>query len=387
MNEKENNSKLHYKIVRGIDSITELSEDWDSLFDRAHKAPSYFSRAWVQTFMTEKCVKGKPLLITVWSGTKLVALLPLTICSYFGIKVAKIVPTTTLCYTGILIDPNYHEAIQIVVQSLLQKKMAHALYNKYMLSLDEPTNELFTELSRNNFTYKRWKRHVCLKSYSELDFDHLLKKTRNSKQRKKLLYHERQVFKSGDVKVTRYLGKQITQDTINRIADIQIHSWLKEEGKAVLVQPFYKKLLCELAQADVGCIWLMTLKNEDIAFIYCLRAHDTLSFKWMSYKLNYGSSTLSFGKALYTQVIRDACDEGIRVIEFGFGEDRWKQHWATDKEYVNLAISGRDFIGYLAAFICGMLLKCAQYRWKLHQYIKKIRMAIKKKHLLNSLLS
>lgn len=371
MNKKENNSKLHYKIFRGTDSITGLSEDWDNLFDRAHKAPSYFSRAWVQTFMTEKGIKDKTLLITVWSDTKLVALLPLTICSYFGIKVAKIVPTTILCYTGILIDPNYHEAIRILAQVLLQKKIAHALYNKYMLSLDEPTNELFAELSRHNYTYKRWKRHLCLKSNSELDFDHLLKKTRNSKQRKKLLYHERQIFKSGDVTVTRYIGKQITEEIINRIADIQNNSWLKEEGKAVLTQPFYRKLLHELAQAGIGCIWLMAINSEDIAFTYCLRAHDILSFKWMSYKLNHGSSTLSFGKALYTQVIRDACNEGVRVIDFGFGEDSWKQHWATDKDYVDVAISGRGFIGYLAACIFGMLLKCAQYRWKLRQYIKK----------------
>ena len=120
------------------------------------------------------------------------------------------------------------------------------------------------------------------------------------------------------------------------------------------------------------------MNSEDIAFIYCLRAHDSLSFKWMSYKLNYGSSTLSFGKALYTQVIRDACDEGISMLDLGFGKDKWKKLWATERQSVDLFISGRGFIGYLASFICGILLKYSYYRWRLHRYIKQFRMANKK---------
>jgi CelD/BcsL family acetyltransferase involved in cellulose biosynthesis len=379
MNEKEINSELQCRIVRGLDSIAELSGDWDNLFKRAHKAPAYFSRAWVQTFITEKRVKGRPLLITVWSDTKLVALLPLTVCNYLGIKVAKVAPTTVLCYTGILIDPNYQEAIRIVVEALFQNKIAHVFYNKYLSSLDEPTNELIAELIRHNFIFKRWKRHVCMWTKLEPSFEQVLESRRTGEQRRWLLRKERRVFKQGDVDVVCYAGKEITPEITARVAAIQKDSWLKAEGKAILNQTFYQKLLIELGKAGIGCIWLMTKDGDDVAFIYALRVKNRLYPKWMSYRNKYGaSSSLSFGKILYIQMVRDACNKGISILDLGFGTDRWKNVWATERQSIDLIISGRGFIGQLSSFICGMLLMCAKYKWRLHQHMKKFRMVNKK---------
>src|SRR4030042_3077186 len=311
MNKKGVESELRGQMVRGTDGINSLTKDWDDLFRRADTAPPFYSRAWVQTFISEKNIKGTPLLMTVWSESKLVALLPLTISSYCGIKVATVVPTTILCCTGILGDPNYHEAFRVIAEVWAQEKIAHVFYNKYTSSRDESTNKLFEELTRHGFVCRRRERHVCLKAHLEPSFEMVLKKSRTRKQREKLLYHERRIFKSGDVKMTRYTGKQITPEVTKRIADIQNHSWVKAQGAAVLGQPFYQKLLVEMGQADIGCAWLMTKDSEDIAFLYALRLDRSLYPKWMAYKLEYGSSSLSFGKTMCMQVIRDACNENI----------------------------------------------------------------------------
>jgi len=380
MNKKEIECKLHCKIIRGIDGVTGLSEEWDSLFKRAHKAPPYFSRAWVQTFMTENHVNGKPLLITVWSDSKLVALLPLTICSYLGIKLAKVAPTTILCYTGILVDPDYHEAIHAVAEVLKQEKIAHIFYNKYLSSLDEPTNELTAELIRHNSVYKRWKRRTCPWTILEPSFDQVLNSRRTGEQRRWLLRKERRIFKSGDVKVVRYNGSQITPEITARIAAIQADSWVKAEGKAVLSQTFYQKLLVEMGKAGLGYVWLMTKNGDDVAFIYALRVNDRLYPKWMSYRQKYGtSSSLSYGTVLYMQMVRDACNEGINILDLGFGQDSWKQLWTTDNQTIDMFISGRGFIGYSSAFLCGVLLRCAKYKWSLHKRVTKFRTADKTK--------
>lgn len=380
MNKKEVESELRCQIVRGIDSVAMLTRDWDDLFKRAQKAPPFYSRAWVQTFISENNIKGTPLLVTVWSDSKLVALLPLTISSYCGIKVAMGTPTTTLCCTGILADPNYQEAIRVIAETWVQEKIAHAFYNKYTTTKDEFTNKLFAELTRHGFVCRHWHRHIGLQAHLEPTFEMCLKTSRTRKQREKLLYHERRVFKSGDVKVVRYTDEQITPEITKRIADIQENSWVKAQGAAVLGQPFYQKLLIEMGKADIGCVWLMTKDGDDIAFLYASRVHNSLYPKWMAYKLEHGSSsTLSFGKVLYMQMVRDACNEGIDLIDLGFGKDKWKRLWATDRYIIDTFISGHGLIGRVAVICCWVIRKCTRFKWLLHKRFRKFRMTLKQK--------
>jgi CelD/BcsL family acetyltransferase involved in cellulose biosynthesis len=376
---------LQCRIIRGIDEIAAISEDWDDLFSRAHEAPAYFSRAWVQPFINEKQVKGQPLLVTVWSDSKLVALLPLTICNYFGIKIAKIVPTTILNYTGLLLDPEYPDSIHTIIEVLARDKIAHAFYNKYTMLLDKDTNRFFEELSNYGFTCRRWERNRCLWTLLEPDFDEVLKSRRTGEQRRWLLNKERRLFKDGDITVNCYNGKDITPEIISRIAAIQKDSWLKEEGKVVFEQPFYQKLLLETGKAGMTYIWLMTKGGEDAAFICSFIVKDRLYLKWLSYRNKYGaSSSLSFGKVLFMQMVRYACDNGIRMLDFGFGLDDWKGIWAKDHQNIDLIISGRGSLGRLSLFLCDLFLDLSKCKWRFQQGAGKLRMAFKtKNNLLN----
>lgn len=380
MNKKGVESELRGQIVRGMDSINSLTKDWDDLFIRADKAPPFYSRAWIQTFISEKNVKGTPLLITVWSESKLVALLPLTISSYWGIKMAMGTPTTTLCCTGILVDPNYQEAIRVIAEAWVREKIAHAFYNKYTSSQDESTNKLFEELSRHGFICRRWQRHVCLWTCLEPNFDQALKNRRTGEQRRWLLRKERRVFKQGDVAIACYIGKEITPEITARIAAIQEDSWVKEEGAAVLGKSFYQKLLIEMGKAGLGYVWLMTKDGDDVAFLYALRVNSRLYPKWMSYRHKYGtSSSLSFGKVLYMQMVRDACNKGIDLLDLGFGEDKWKSVWATDRHVIDTAISGRGLIGRTEVICCWVIRKCVRFKWLLHDRFQKLRNIRKQK--------
>jgi len=63
------------------------------------------------------------------------------------------------------------------------------------------------------------------------------------------------------------------------MAQVQEESWMKRRGVAILGQPFYQKFLLTMAQAGLGCLWLMTINGDDAAFQYAFIANNKLYFR------------------------------------------------------------------------------------------------------------
>ena len=137
------------------------------------------------------------------------------------------------------------------------------------------------------------------------------------------------------------------------------------------LQPFYQELLIALAQAGLGCVWLMTIDGDDAAFSYTLMAHKKLDLKWMAFKLKYESS-VSFGKILTMQLIRDACGENIESLDLGFGDGEWKQFWATDNHCIERVVLGRGALGYIVATCYSVTWRLAECKWLFSVY-RRIR--------------
>ena len=364
-------SLLQRKIFEGPENIEKIREDWDDLYRRADRMSPIFSRVWIQAFIYSDENKGTPTLVTVWDNFKLVALLPLTIRKYFGVKVAIGALSNELCCTGILVDPRYKQAIKIIAETCINEMKIHLFYNKFTSLRDECTHEFFENLIFNGFKCGRWRRYLSMKLNIDGDFEHVLRKNRSRKQREKLLYHERRVFKSGDIKVQRFQGCQISTDVVDRIGDIQENSWIENEGKAVLVEPFYKKLLLELGKSEIGQAWILNNGIDDIAFIFGLKANSKLYLKWMSYREKYGSSTLSYGKTMYMQAIRDACNESVTEIDFGIGDHKWKNLWATDTDEIEIIIAGRGFAGLMTLMLFNALKMGVKMKRFISNYFKR----------------
>jgi len=153
-----------------------------------------------------------------------------------------------------------------------------------------------------------------------------------------------------------YTGKDVTAETASRIAKVQEESWMKRRGAAVLDQKFYRKLVWEMAQAGLGCLWLMTIDGVDAAFQYAYFAHEKLYFRWTAFKLKYQS--LSPGQSLMMYIIRDACHNNILSIDFGPGDAEYKRFWCTNHFDVNRVIVGRGPMGWL-------ITMCYYYVWQL----------------------
>jgi CelD/BcsL family acetyltransferase involved in cellulose biosynthesis len=145
--------------------------------------------------------------------------------------------------------------------------------------------------------------------------------------------------------VQYYIGKEVTGDIIERLAEIQRESWMKRRGAAFLSERFFQNLSLEMAKAGFARAWVMTIDGDDAAFVYALVAHKKLLYIWTAFKLKY--DRLNVGNILTYHSIQDACEEGILSFDFGHGDAEYKQFWSTDNYYIDRAIVGIGFIGHL----------------------------------------
>jgi CelD/BcsL family acetyltransferase involved in cellulose biosynthesis len=371
-NKTKDQLDLRGEFLQGKEGIESISRDWDELFTRAKDAPAFFSRAWIRTFIKHNRFNGTPCLIAVWNGPKLVALLPLTVRSICGIRIGCPIGTSEPSFLGLLLDPEYPEAAAVAAETWIREKVAHAFHNKHLSSLDDATYSFVAELNRRGFVCREGYKRIS--HYIELgcSFDeYLQKKITKGKRRYKLRYEEKKLFKSGDVKVTRYIGKDIPGEIHQRIAKIQNESWMKKRGAAILGQPFYQNLLTNMAEAGLSSVWLMTIDGEDAAFACAFITHGKLYYHWPAFKLKFESG-LSIGQMLLMQIIRDACNEKIQFFDFEHGEAEYKRFWANKTHNVFWVVTGRGLQGRIV-ILCYRIAWWLAGQKKLFQFYRRLK--------------
>ena len=363
---------IDLRIVEGAKGISEFGDDWDDLFVRAKGASPFLSRFWIRTFVEEGRLPGTPLFILAWFGTKLVALFPLVVRRVLNTKTAMPIDAGKGAYLGLLIDPEHRSAIKDIADLIISGNIFEMYYSADLSSEDTATNDLLDDLVSRGYSCRKVFRDPCFCMQLGCSFDeYLKKKIPKGKRRRKLLYKEKRLYKSADVRVTRYVGKEITPELNRRVAAIQLESWMKRRGAAVLGEPFYQKLLGNMAEGGFGQVWLMTIDGEDAAFVYSFVAHGQHHYFWPAFKLKY-ESPLSIGQMLLMHVVRDACEDGIQLFDFNYGDAAYKRFWATDCYKVFRVVAGRGFMGHLIVMFCYVFFWLGQIKW-LHSFYRWIR--------------
>ena len=363
--------RIGLQILEGAEAVSKYGEQWDDLFARAVDAPPFLSRPWISTYIEEGWIKGTPLFILAWSGTRLVAMLPLEVRKILCTKIAMPISTRKGFYLGILLDPNDRSVVNDMVNTIKSEKVFDVYYSEELSSEDVATNELLDGLVQNGYSRRQVFRNPCFQIQLGCSFDEYFRKKASSKSRQNLRRRERRLFENGDVKVEHYAGKEVTPEVLLRIAAIEEQSWLKRRGAAVLSKPFYQKLLLKMNQAGFGHVWLMTIGGDDAAFEYVFVSHKKLQFGWRAFKLKY-SSSVSIGQILMMHTIRDACTNGILSMDIGHGEADYKRFWADDSYKVNRVVAGYGIRGHLIATYYYITWRIAEIEW-FHLSYRRIR--------------
>jgi CelD/BcsL family acetyltransferase involved in cellulose biosynthesis len=368
----QQDQKINLQVVQGAEGISEFGKHWDDLFARTVDATPFLSRSWISTFIHEGRIKGTPLFILAWCEGKLVALFPLVVRKCLNANIAAPIGTGEASYHGMLLDPEYPSVVGLIADLIISKRIIDVYINTFLSASDTTANDLLTMLVQKGCFCRQTFKDPC--HYIQLDcsFEEYLSKRMSSRSRHTLRRKERRLFRNADVRVDYYAGKQVTDEIMSRIAGVQEESWMKRRGVAVLGQRFYRKFLLTMAQAGLGCLWLMTIDGADAAFQYAYVAHKNLYFRWTAFKLKYES--LSPGQSLMMHMIRDACHNDILSIDFGPGDAEYKRFWCTDHFDVNRAIAGRGLMGRLITicYYCVWQLKKIKYLHSSYRRVKSI---------------
>ena len=370
INSKQN-QEVHLQIVEGAEAVSEFGEHWDDLFVRAVDTPPFLSRPWVSTFIREGKIKGTPLFILAWCGTRLVALFPLAVRKCLTAKIAVPIGKGIPSYLGLLLDPGYRSVTEDIADIIISKRVFDVYYSEDLSSEDLATNDLLDKLAKRGCSRQQVSRNPCCHVQLGCSFDEYFKNSASSKSRQNLLRRERRLFENGDVKVEHYVVGEVTPEILFRIAAIEEESWLKRRGATVLQQRFYQELLLKMAQVGFGHVWLMTIDGEDAAFEYVYITHNRLQFGFRAFKLKY-SSSVSIGQILMMHAIRDACSNGVLSMDIGHGAADYKRFWAKDSYRVNRVVASRGFRGYLIATSYYIAWRLMKIEW-FHSSYRRIR--------------
>lgn len=348
--------QIDLRVVKGADGVSEFDECWDDLFSRAVDATPYLSRSWVSTFVREGRIKGVPVFVLAFSGTKLLGLLPLVVRTFLTVKIAEPIGVGEASYFGVLYDSEYPSVIECMADLIASEGIFDVYLNTFLSTSDRAANDLLAALVQKGYFCQQIHRDPCCYIQLGCSFDEYFNKCISSRSRHTLRRKERRLLRNSDVRFEYYIGKEITNEILSRVAIVQEESWMKRRGVAVLGQKFYQKFLLQMAEAGLGRLWLMTIDGVDAAFQYAFVAHNKLYFRWTAFRLRYES--LSPGHSLMMHVIRESCDNNDLWIDLGPGEAEYKRFWASHHFDVNRAIAGKGLMGRL-------ITMCYYSAWRL----------------------
>jgi CelD/BcsL family acetyltransferase involved in cellulose biosynthesis len=137
---------------------------------------------------------------------------------------------------------------------------------------------------------------------------------------------------------------------------------MREKGAVKLSQPFYQRLLLNMAKAGLGRLWLLRINDDDAAFVYAYVAHKKLNYAWTAFKLKHWKSG-SIGMVLTSWTIRQACEDSILSYDFGFGASDYKEFWSTDYLDIHRIVAGRGILGWLAVYYYSATWWMAENKW------------------------
>jgi CelD/BcsL family acetyltransferase involved in cellulose biosynthesis len=355
----DNDDLSGVEIVLGKNAIEELGPSWDQLFERSGWASFHLARPWLQQLAQTSLKENEQLaVICAFDEGKVVAAIALVVRQWLTIREARPlgsqVPGLPGCYLGVLADPRRIGSVERVARVCREKGVFDVLSMNEVSTDDSGTLELIENLAKCGGTVFKEKRSVCRRVRLETSYEKYLASQMSSKHRSTLRREEQRVMDAASGCVESYAGPEVTSSVIDRIASIQERSWLKERGAPILSNVFLRELLLAVAKAGMARVWIIRVGEEDGAFAFGVIAKRTLYYVYAAFRLEY--RRLSIGKVLTGRVIRDACEEGMVMLDFGHSDFEYKRFWGNDHHLVDRYFIGMNGVGKVIAW--GLFWKC-----------------------------
>jgi CelD/BcsL family acetyltransferase involved in cellulose biosynthesis len=372
---------LTIDVVASMEQFEGLRDEWKVLFNSCNNLSVWQSFTWNYVWW-KHYGKGMQLSIfTVRENNSLVGIAPFMLKSRLGIQ--EIEPIGGEHHYNFALTMDSHRddvvaAIALKLSECFPKGLVHIPYfSAGTISIDI----FMATLNTKGWKEARWTRSISHYVSEGNGFSNYMAH-KSKKSRYNLKRERSRLDETGLVNLIHICQDDLTENSMERIAQLQKQSWLARRGQESLSSAFYKEVIPALAQKDKAEIFLYEQNSEDIAYILNLYSGNICYCFFIGFSET--KAHLSPGKMLMMDNLQKVLDRGITVYDFLYGEGEYKRFWANRTKYICHAVCYNGFRGWLLSWfphrLHGTFTRYQQIRGLVGKFRRiKMKMSVKKK--------
>ncbi len=304
-----------------IDPLTDSR--WEDFVQKHPYALIYHSTGWKRVLEKSfKHMKGHYIILTDSHGKNIEAALPVYIVdSWLLGKRLVSLPFATICDPLVLDVAELERLLEMLID-FYRKSKASSLEIKSLKS-----HRVIEGIKSHRLTVlKQFKHHYL---YLSPDPEEVRKKFRQKSVRSAIRKAER-----GDL----IFNDDNTESELRNFYDLYVRT-RKELGLPPQPFKFFKNIWTEFANKNIFKILLASYKGKPVAGLAYFKFKKRISTEFAGWVRGY--KDLNANSLLYWSAIKQGCEEGYEIFDFGRtayenkGLMNFKQHWGTIEEDIH----------------------------------------------------
>ncbi|MGP8153996.1 MAG: GNAT family N-acetyltransferase [Smithella sp.] len=339
---------LTVDIITSVERFNSLKEEWGSLFNSCNNLNAFQTFFWNYVWW-KHYGKGMQLSIfTVREHNNLVGIAPFMVKSRLGIQEIEPIGGEHHYNFALIMDNQRYDVAMAIAMKLAGCFPKGLIHIPYFAADTISINVFMAALNTYDWKETRWTRNISHYVSEGNGFSnymaHKSKKSRATLKRKRARLEE-----TGLVNLIHICLDDLTEKSVERIAQIQKQSWLARRGQESLSSAFYKEVISSLAQNNHAEIFLYEQNGEDIAYILNFYSGNICYCLFLGFSET--KAHLSPGQMLMLENLQKVLDSGITVYDFLYGEAEYKRFWANRTKYVCRAVCYRGYCASIASWL------------------------------------
>ena len=329
-------SPFQIEVVRDIDRFNSIEAEWDSLVDRSGVDRLLLSHTWFRTWWEAFSKDERLHVITVRSGSRLVAAAPMMRMqtNIYGFRAESLHaiynPHTPRCDFIVQNDqgPPVYEAVW---RELVADTSCDVIVLAQIPEESRTIPAMEGVARRHGWLSGQWAAPASPFLSLGCDYETYFSSLRAGCRFNLTKRHAR-LMRLGPVDLETVTRRDDVEDAMRDGLRIEAAAWKGEKGTAMISDPSVVKFYAQLAQreADLGQLRLTFLRaaGKRIAFNYLLQNGKKLYAVKIGYDPQYHA--YSPGNMLLNLILKDACRRGVAEYDLLGGDDEWKFDWTKE---------------------------------------------------------
>lgn len=359
---------LRATVITNDEEFRRLGPEWDRLAGSSPGATLYGSFDWMSVWWDCHASPRRQLcVVTVRDGEELVGLAPVHIVSdrVAGLPVRRIEflgmaehadhPANCSGGMDILAVRERDAVVRTVFRTLMDLRGRWDMLRLHPVPEGSSTLPVMTEMAAANGM--RWNLRRILRNskvYFTEDWERYYAGL-SDRFRRSLRKNERKLADAGRIDVREYTRPEECSEAWRHVMEVERRSWKWTKGIALnsaAYRGFYERFAVRAAERGRLRLWLLFLDGAPIAYYLCAEHHGAVEALKKGFVEEHRS--LFPGGILERRLCERFANEGMRSIDFLWGDEEYKRNWMPVMESYQEVILFRStsyaFLLYILLF-------------------------------------